>query len=66
RGRGTLRIGDRGGRARGFTGSEERARTAVGKAIRRAIERVAIADPVIGDELRAAVRTGVRCSYSPG
>jgi hypothetical protein len=55
-----------GGRARGFTGSEERARTAVGKAIRRAVERVAIADPVIGDELRATVRTGTRCSYAPG
>ncbi|SEG90990.1 hypothetical protein SAMN05444920_107175 [Nonomuraea solani] len=55
-----------GGRARSFTGSEERARTAVGKAIRRAIDRVAIADPVIGDELRATVRTGVRCSYHPG
>lgn len=53
------------GRARGFAGSEERARTAVGKAIRRAVERIAIADPVIGEELRATVRTGVRCSYDP-
>ncbi|MEV0385155.1 hypothetical protein [Nonomuraea sp. NPDC050643] len=55
-----------GGRPRSFTGSEERARTAVGKAIRRAVDRVAIADPVIGEELRATVRTGVRCSYNPG
>ncbi|MEV0618613.1 hypothetical protein AB0I81_35180 [Nonomuraea sp. NPDC050404] len=55
-----------GGRARGFAGSEERARTAVGKAIRRAVERIAIADPVIGEELRATVRTGSRCTYDPG
>jgi hypothetical protein len=55
-----------GGRPRGFTGGEERARTAVGKAIRRAIDRIAIADPVIGDELRATVHTGARCSYTPG
>ncbi|GAA4961956.1 hypothetical protein HD597_001993 [Nonomuraea thailandensis] len=55
-----------GGRPRTFGGSEERARTAVGKAIRRAVDRVAIADPVIGAELRATVRTGLRCSYDPG
>ncbi|AQZ60816.1 regulatory protein, LuxR [[Actinomadura] parvosata subsp. kistnae] len=55
-----------GGRPRTFAGSEERARTAVGKAIRRAVDRVAIADPVIGEELRATVRTGLRCSYDPG
>ncbi|UBU10086.1 ATP-binding protein [Nonomuraea gerenzanensis] len=55
-----------GGRPRAFAGSEERARTAVGKAIRRAVDRVAIADPVIGAELRATVRTGLRCAYDPG
>jgi hypothetical protein len=54
-----------GGRPRTFSGGEERVRTAVGKAIRRATERIAIADPVIGEELRATVRTGVRCSYNP-
>ncbi|MEV0595642.1 hypothetical protein [Nonomuraea cavernae] len=54
-----------GGRARSFAGSEERARIAVGKAIRRALDRVAKADPVIGDELRHAVHTGMRCSYRP-
>ncbi|MDI1460752.1 hypothetical protein QEZ54_07230 [Catellatospora sp. KI3] len=53
------------GRVRSFTGSGERARVAVGKAIRRALDRIAAADPVIGEELRAAVRTGVRCSYRP-
>jgi hypothetical protein len=51
--------------ARRFTGSEERARIAVGKAIRRAIRRVAAADPVIGEELRATVQTGLRCCYRP-
>jgi hypothetical protein len=38
---------------------------AVGKAIRRALVRIAEADPVIGEHLRQTVRTGVRCSYWP-
>lgn len=54
-----------GGRIRGFTGNAERARIAVGKAIRRALSRVAEADPVIGEELRKTVQTGVRCCYRP-
>ncbi|GAA4942203.1 hypothetical protein HD597_001127 [Nonomuraea thailandensis] len=54
-----------GGRARPFTGGEERARIAVGKAIRRALARISAVDPVIGEELRATVQTGVRCSYRP-
>ncbi|MGI8335902.1 hypothetical protein ACRYCC_38650 [Actinomadura scrupuli] len=54
-----------GGRVRQFTGSEERARIAVGKAIRRAVQRVTDADPVIGNELRATVQTGLRCCYRP-
>jgi hypothetical protein len=53
------------GRARRFSGSEERARIAVGKAIRRALGRIAEADPVIGEQLRSAVQTGLRCSYQP-
>ncbi|HUR06703.1 MAG TPA: hypothetical protein VM347_29440, partial [Nonomuraea sp.] len=53
------------GRARQFAGSEERARIAVGKAIRRALVRIGEADPVIGERLRSAVQTGVRCSYHP-
>ncbi|MEV5413275.1 hypothetical protein AB0K60_31135 [Thermopolyspora sp. NPDC052614] len=53
------------GRARRFTDDEERARIAVGKAIRRALTRVAEADPVIGEELRATVHTGLRCCYIP-
>ncbi|MGP4097426.1 hypothetical protein [Nonomuraea sp. KM90] len=54
-----------GGRARPFAGSEERARIAVGKAIRRALGRIAAVDQVIGEELRGSVQTGVRCSYRP-
>jgi hypothetical protein len=53
------------GRVRQFAGSEERARIAVGKAIRRALDRISSADPVIGAELRAGVHTGLRCSYRP-
>ncbi|MDP9799724.1 hypothetical protein J2S43_008236 [Catenuloplanes nepalensis] len=51
------------GRIRRFAGNEERARIAVGKAIRRAVERVTAADPVIGAHLRATVSTGIRCCY---
>ncbi|MFG1615631.1 hypothetical protein ACGFI3_22955 [Nonomuraea wenchangensis] len=54
-----------GGRARPFAGGEERARIAVGKAIRRALSRIAGVDPVIGEELRASVHTGLRCCYRP-
>jgi hypothetical protein len=53
------------GRSRQFAGNAERARIAVGKAIRRAIDRIADVDPVIGAELKATVLTGGRCSYQP-
>ncbi|MEV4709094.1 hypothetical protein [Actinoplanes sp. NPDC049316] len=52
-----------GGRARHFPDGAENARIAVGKAIRRAIARVAQADRLVGDHLRRTVRTGVRCVY---
>jgi len=55
-----------GGRTRSFPAQGERARVAVGKAIRRAIVRITQADPVIGEHLRQTVHTGVRCSYWPG
>ena len=55
-----------GGRTRSFPAQEERARVAVGKAIRRAIVHITQADPVIGEHLRQTVHTGVRCSYWPG
>ncbi|GIJ43260.1 hypothetical protein Val02_01460 [Virgisporangium aliadipatigenens] len=54
-----------GGRSRHFADGEERARIAVGKAIRRALARVAEADPVIGRALQDSVTTGLRCSYTP-
>ena len=54
-----------GGRTRSFPDQPERARVAVGKAIRRALVRITEADPVIGDHLGQAVRAGVRCSYWP-
>jgi hypothetical protein len=55
-----------GRRPRSFPDDRERARVAVGKAIRRALARIAVADPVIGEHLRRTVRTGARCSYWPG
>lgn len=55
-----------GGRARAFTGDSERARVAVGKAIRRALTRIADANEHIGEHLQRSVHTGARCSYWPG
>jgi len=55
-----------GGRPRSFPDDSERARVAVGKAIRRALTRIAAADEAIGEHLQRAVRTGARCSYWPG
>ena len=55
-----------GGRTRSFPDQGERARVAVGKAIRRAILRVSHEDSTVGEHLRQAVHTGVRCSYWPG
>ena len=55
-----------GGRTRSFPDQPERARVAVGKAIRRALARITEADAVIGEHLRQTVHTGVRCSYWPG
>jgi hypothetical protein len=54
------------GRTRSFPDDAERARVAAGKAIRRALRRIAAADPVMGEHLQQTVRTGTRCSYWPG
>ncbi|GAA0371240.1 hypothetical protein GCM10009530_21770 [Microbispora corallina] len=54
-----------GGRVRSFPTSDERARIAVGKAIRRALGRVQDANPALGAILIAAVKTGHRCVYTP-
>ena len=45
--------------------AEERARVAVGKAIRRAVTRIADIDSQIGVLLSATVHTGRRCVYVP-
>ncbi|MFD0746422.1 hypothetical protein ACFQ1L_34700 [Phytohabitans flavus] len=54
-----------GGRPRTFAKSDELARISVGKAIRRALQRIAIADPAIGRELRDTITTGAQCCYRP-
>ena len=55
-----------GGRTRLLPDEGERARVAVGKAIRRALARITEADAEIGDHLRERLHTGKRCSYWPG
>ena len=54
-----------GGRPRGFTDNQERARVAVGKAIRRTLTRIERADAIVGAHLRTAIHTGNRCCYRP-
>ncbi|MGW5688408.1 hypothetical protein [Nonomuraea sp. NPDC003754] len=54
------------GRTRTFQDGAERARIAVGKAIRRALEQIAAKDHVIEAHLRESVHTGMRCVYRPG
>jgi hypothetical protein len=54
-----------GRRDRGFAHEAERARTAVQKAIRRALGRISSADPTIGAALAGTVTTGHRCVYRP-
>jgi tetratricopeptide (TPR) repeat protein len=59
------RVSARGGRTRTFSDPQERARIAVRKAIKRAIDEIAATDAVIGDVLRSSVTTGTTCSYTP-
>lgn len=54
-----------GGRVRSFGNSPERARTAVRKAITRALRRIAEADNELGTRLTHAVHTGNTCRYTP-
>jgi hypothetical protein len=54
-----------GGRVRNFSDENERARIAVGKAIRRALARIRDADPWIGAHLAASLHTGTLCWYLP-
>jgi hypothetical protein len=51
------------GYIRDFSDGGERARIAVGKAIRRAVAHIAAVDAAIGEHLRDSVHTGIRCAY---
>jgi tetratricopeptide (TPR) repeat protein len=53
------------GRSRSFVSNHERARTAVRKALVRAIDVVASAEPALGDHLARSISTGATCSYRP-
>jgi len=52
-----------GGRVRTFADVPERARTAVRKAVKRAIEQITSANPVVGQHLAARIETGATCRY---
>jgi hypothetical protein len=52
-----------GGRSRKAHATSERARVAVTRALRSAIERVSEHHGALGDHLDQAVRTGTHCSY---
>jgi len=55
----------KGGRARAFSDAGERARTAVRKAIKRAIDEIRASDPDLAALLDTTVTTGNICSYTP-
>jgi tetratricopeptide (TPR) repeat protein len=52
-----------GGRIRAFADAPERARTAVRKAVKRAIEHIAAVNPALGDHFARRVSTGFDCCY---
>jgi hypothetical protein len=56
---------ERGGRVRGFPTDHERARTAVRKAIVRAVETIGAAVPDLGQHLQTSLTTGATCRYDP-
>ena len=53
------------GRTRLFPANEERARTAVRKALMRAVDNIEAAEPQLGRHLRSSLLTGIACRYSP-
>jgi len=53
------------GRGRAMRSDADRARVNVTKHVRRAIERIAAADPKLGEHLGATVETGMSCVYRP-
>ncbi|MDQ4132894.1 MAG: AAA family ATPase [Actinomycetota bacterium] len=54
-----------GGRDRKAASDAERARQSVTRAIKGAVERIAVAHPALGEHLRTTVRTGIYSSYAP-
>jgi non-specific serine/threonine protein kinase len=54
-----------GGRDRRFSSEAERARSAVTKRIKQAINRIGKVMPVLGRHLAARIKTGYFCSYNP-
>lgn len=55
-----------GGRTRSFADAPERARTAVRKALKRAVEEIVRANPVVGRHLEQRIETGSICRYRLG
>jgi hypothetical protein len=58
-----LRATGFGGRLRRFADAPERARTAVRKALKRAIDDVTAANPAVGHHLAGRIETGTVCCY---
>ncbi|MEU7226343.1 ATP-binding protein [Streptomyces chrestomyceticus] len=54
-----------GGRDRRAASDGERARLSVTKALKAAVKRISVHDPVLGQHLERSVRTGAYCSYAP-
>jgi hypothetical protein len=54
-----------GGRARTFPDNNERARTAVRKALVRAVNAIEAVEPDLGLHLQSSLVTGITCRYSP-
>jgi hypothetical protein len=52
-----------GGRMRSFVDAPERARTAVRKAIKRAIDEISLNDAAVGEHLARRIETGAVCCY---
>lgn len=58
-----VRASGLGGRIRSFANAPERARTAVRKALKRAIDEISVANPVVGRHLARRIETGAVCCY---
>ena len=52
-----------GGRTRSFADAPERARVAVRKALKRAVDDIALASPALGKHFAQRVDTGAVCCY---